>query len=241
MRRHQLVSRAFRPAAPVDDEALFAGRSTQMVRVDDAIQQPGQHAAIYGGRGVGKTSLAKVMVKSLNAGPIPVVALHYTSQRHGYLRVDLARRVRGLLDHSSHAGHSASHRTRSSQDVPSTHILDLSQVTTDSVRRALFALSASVPLAIFIDEFDLPSGRREGRFCRHDQGVVRPARPRDIGSRRGLPTTSTALSRHTNPVRRSLADMPNMSGKEPAEIIYKRVLTQRNRWSSLPSSPTSSR
>src|ERR1035437_4140133 len=35
IQRQQLVSRAFRPAAPVDDEALFAGRTTQMVRLLD--------------------------------------------------------------------------------------------------------------------------------------------------------------------------------------------------------------
>src|SRR5690348_4433347 len=78
LRRHSLISKAFRPAAPVDDEALFAGRANQMVRVIDAVQQPGQHAAIYGGRGVGKTSLAKVMVKILGNGPTPIAAYHYT-------------------------------------------------------------------------------------------------------------------------------------------------------------------
>ena len=55
------VSGAFRPATPIDSETLFAGRRRQMERILDVVLQPGQHAVVYGIRGVGKTSLARVM------------------------------------------------------------------------------------------------------------------------------------------------------------------------------------
>jgi histone H3/H4 len=56
-----LVGEAFRPAAPVDDLELFAGREKQRGEVISAVSQVGYHIGLYGERGVGKTSLARVM------------------------------------------------------------------------------------------------------------------------------------------------------------------------------------
>src|SRR4051812_47016590 len=50
----------FTPSAPVDDQALFAGRNHELFSVVEATQSAGQHAVIYGERGVGKTSLARI-------------------------------------------------------------------------------------------------------------------------------------------------------------------------------------
>ncbi|MBN8868748.1 MAG: orc1/cdc6 family replication initiation protein [Solirubrobacterales bacterium] len=55
------VGRAFRPASPIDDEELFAGRVAQRGDVVAAISETGLHVALYGERGVGKTSLVKVI------------------------------------------------------------------------------------------------------------------------------------------------------------------------------------
>ncbi len=51
----------FSPAAPIREKDVFAGRTEQLHMVIDAIHQKGQHALIYGERGVGKTSLANVL------------------------------------------------------------------------------------------------------------------------------------------------------------------------------------
>lgn len=56
-----LVAQAFRPAAPVDVLELFAGREGQRQEVVAAVSQTGYHVALYGERGVGKTSLAKIL------------------------------------------------------------------------------------------------------------------------------------------------------------------------------------
>lgn len=62
------AGRVFSPSAPIDERALFAGRRLQIRQVIDAVNQKGQHAIIFGDRGVGKTSLANVLVSFLPAG-----------------------------------------------------------------------------------------------------------------------------------------------------------------------------
>lgn len=52
------ITELFSPTHPVREIELFAGRRTQILRLVDSVFQAGQHAIIYGERGVGKTSLA---------------------------------------------------------------------------------------------------------------------------------------------------------------------------------------
>src|SRR5690349_13972486 len=58
--RLELVASAFSPSSPITIKELFSGRVAQLNRVWDVLHQNGQHALIYGERGVGKTSLAQV-------------------------------------------------------------------------------------------------------------------------------------------------------------------------------------
>lgn len=55
------INTAFTPAAPINSRDLFAGRRREVEKVLGTIFQPGQHAVIYGERGVGKTSLANTL------------------------------------------------------------------------------------------------------------------------------------------------------------------------------------
>lgn len=55
------ASQVFNPNSPVSEKDLFAGRFDQVSRALDVIFQRGQHAIIFGERGVGKTSLANVL------------------------------------------------------------------------------------------------------------------------------------------------------------------------------------
>lgn len=61
-----IVGSVFQPSSPIDDRALFAGRADQIMAVANAIGQRGQHVVIYGERGVGKTSLANVILKIID-------------------------------------------------------------------------------------------------------------------------------------------------------------------------------
>jgi Cdc6-like AAA superfamily ATPase len=57
-RRLELLNTVFRPGAPVDSEDLFSGRIEQLAAVQETVGAVGQHAVIFGERGVGKTSVA---------------------------------------------------------------------------------------------------------------------------------------------------------------------------------------
>lgn len=60
------LSAAFTPAAPVDRQTLFRGRLSQVIDCTNALYQKGMHIAVYGERGVGKTSLANVLPEIVN-------------------------------------------------------------------------------------------------------------------------------------------------------------------------------
>jgi len=61
IRRQGAANFAFTPGAAIHDRSLFAGRMDQVMKVIDTITRPGQHAIMYGERGVGKTSLGNVL------------------------------------------------------------------------------------------------------------------------------------------------------------------------------------
>ena len=56
-----VLRQVFSPISPIQEEDFFFGRIPQLEKVADAINEKGQHAILYGERGVGKTSLANIM------------------------------------------------------------------------------------------------------------------------------------------------------------------------------------
>ena len=64
---------AFTPGAPIDKLSLFAGRQQQTDMVVDAILQKGRHAILYGERGVGKISMAKVLAELISGAGLKTV------------------------------------------------------------------------------------------------------------------------------------------------------------------------
>lgn len=51
----------FSPHAPIDEEQLFAGRIGILSDLAETVFQRGQHAIIFGERGVGKTSITNIL------------------------------------------------------------------------------------------------------------------------------------------------------------------------------------
>lgn len=68
-----ILNRVFSPTAPIKKQDFFSGRINQLEKVCDAVNENGQHAIVYGERGVGKTSLANIISESLtNLYPIKI-------------------------------------------------------------------------------------------------------------------------------------------------------------------------
>jgi Cdc6-like AAA superfamily ATPase len=63
----------FRPGTPIDRYELFEGRQEQVVEIYNAAVELGRHVILFGERGVGKTSLAKVLSEVLENSDIRVV------------------------------------------------------------------------------------------------------------------------------------------------------------------------
>lgn len=68
-----LLNQAFSPITPIQERDFFFGRLNQLEKIAEAINEKGQHAILYGERGVGKTSLANIMFASYtNLYPVKI-------------------------------------------------------------------------------------------------------------------------------------------------------------------------
>src|SRR2546430_6877001 len=155
------AGRVFSPSAPIDKRSLFAGRDTQIRTVIDAINQKGQHAIIYGERGVGKTSLANVLASFLGKQAAPILAPRVQCDaldtyprvwRKVFDKIELTRPVtKGRLTVKAEE-----------ETFRATELLgDVMEISPDDVRRALTILSKSAMPIVIIDEFDrLPDDKR---------------------------------------------------------------------------------
>lgn len=147
-------SAVFTPTAPIDEKSLFQGRTHQIRSVIRAISQKGQHAILFGERGVGKTSLANVIASFLQTPQQPSGIL---SPRVNCDSLDTFESLwRKVLDeiwmhrkiNAIGFGSSAQQQTYSSTELLG------DSATPDSVRRALTIISTNSLPILIIDEFD---------------------------------------------------------------------------------------
>ncbi|MEO5988252.1 MAG: ATP-binding protein [Candidatus Eisenbacteria bacterium] len=129
----QSLDEAYSPTAPVTRRDLFAGRHRQLQALIQVMAHPGQHAVLFGERGVGKTSLVSMLAK-------------FTAARFSVIRVSAAandefttlwRKVAACLTGSS--------PLPSGQGDP---------LTPQGAVGLLSSLGADEPLVVIIDEFD---------------------------------------------------------------------------------------
>ena len=66
----------FKPTMPINREDLFSGRRGITREVLDAVNQQGQHIILYGERGVGKTSLANMIMIRAKCPTAHIMAPH---------------------------------------------------------------------------------------------------------------------------------------------------------------------
>ena len=224
LERQRLVAQAFRPAAPIDRRSLFSGRAEQIGELFSIVAQPGQHAVIYGERGVGKTSLAAVAAEMLSsANMLCARATCDVSDDFGSvwrkaldeLRLRSPRQGVGFASTASERVESAS------------RLLGGGEVTPHLVRGALERVAADRDLVVFIDEFD--------RLENADNRILFADTIKTLSDRVGNVTvvligvadSVSELIREHRSVERALAQikMPRMTRAELAEIATRGIET----------------
>jgi Cdc6-like AAA superfamily ATPase len=146
------VSQVFTPSTPVREADLFAGRIDQIRKVVDAINQDGQHAVVFGERGVGKTSLSNIIANRLRAAGSDVLAPKITCEGADSY-ASLWRKVLSEIDlikKKAVVGFQMSvfEETKTAAEVVGDN------PTPDDIRRLLTLLGGDRILYIVIDEFD---------------------------------------------------------------------------------------
>jgi Cdc6-like AAA superfamily ATPase len=212
------VAEAFRPAAPIDRRSLFSGRTEQIQDVFSVAAQPGQHAVIYGERGVGKTSLATVAAELLRSASILTARATCdvsddfgTVWRKALAEIEFrsARQAVGFSERTTE-------RKESAADA-----FGREKVTPDAVRTVLQKVSAQREVAIFLDEFD--------RLHESDERVLFADTIKALSDRGvratifliGVADSVGDLIRDHRSIERALVQihMPRMSRDELADIV----------------------
>jgi len=146
------VREAFSPAAPITRRDCLAGRTEQLVQILDVVAQRGQHAVVYGERGVGKTSLAAVATNGLLDRRTIALRVNCDGSdnfesiwRKVLGEAQLARPLPAVVGIRESLGEAT---------ASAGSLLAATRVTVDVVRQALHLLSRPAPMVIVLDEFD---------------------------------------------------------------------------------------
>lgn len=96
-----LLEQVFSPTAPISQKDFFYGRIAQLTKIAEAINQKGQHAILYGERGVGKTSLANIMAASYtNLHPVKITCSRHDDfkslWKQSFDKIQFSKTTKGL-------------------------------------------------------------------------------------------------------------------------------------------------
>ncbi len=152
------TSRVFTPSAPIDEQALFAGRTKELRQVIDAINQRGQHAIIYGERGAGKTSLANVLSPWLQSLGQRVLAPRINCDGSDTFAT-VWRKMLAELQSTRELRRSGFTSETEQERFNAADAIASDPVTPDQIRRVLKPLGDQGILVVVFDEFDRLSDR----------------------------------------------------------------------------------
>ena len=136
--------RVFNPGSPLNERDLFAGRSDQIDKLVHAVSQKGYHAILFGERGVGKTSLSKVLVNYLKHVRVNILMPSATCDASDDFSSLWAKVFRDVVIPQAKPGLGF---TAAKIELPE-------KITPDDVRRALIAVGDQHMMVIIFDEFD---------------------------------------------------------------------------------------
>jgi len=198
----------FSPGAPIDENELFAGRSDQINRLIEAVLQRGQHAIVFGERGVGKTSLARTFsvrlirpTKSLSSVVVNCDPSDTYTSIWRKVFLDVSDGGRGVVDGFQ------------------------TEIAPDDVRRVLAGFDLTTTPVIVLDEFDkLEDQRAKGLIANTIKTLSDYSVPATLILVGVANSVGDLISEHQS-IARALVQvrMPRMNPAELQEIIDKRL------------------
>jgi Cdc6-like AAA superfamily ATPase len=151
LERRAAIRASFSPAAPISRRELFAGRTAQLKDLIDVAYEAGQHAVIYGERGVGKTSLARTLTEIFSGSQIGVLTTCDGTDNFGRIWHKVMEEIQFV---QSTPGVGFGPETREVIRSAAEGLPPADEVTPTDVRRVLTALGSNTTTVVFIDEFD---------------------------------------------------------------------------------------
>jgi len=145
----------FKPSTPVNSFELFSGRQTQSRQLVAAINQNGQHAILYGERGVGKTSLANILFFLLKKPGWAEITPHVSCVRNDTYQTIWGRVFTGILDKAKQTRLPIP--TSVKKILKPVRDLYVDYITIDVVVKVLSEIGEKSLLVVIIDEFDTVS------------------------------------------------------------------------------------
>lgn len=222
MRLRSEAGKVFSPASPIDARDLFAGRAAQLQTLLDVVSQRGQHAVVFGERGVGKTSLVNVLPEFIpDAGPILTASCNCDStDTYATVWRKLFRRIPVVLEE-----HTMGLRPAVTTSVVSVAEDLPAELTPDVVVQALVESGQQGELVVLIDEFDrLPAGIDTRLFADTIKVLSDYAAPVTVILVGVADSVDQLIAGHQS-VERALVQvpMPRMSDEEIREIVLTRL------------------
>lgn len=214
----------FSPSAPIDSLELLAGRFNQFKEIVTACARRGQHAVLYGERGVGKTSLVNVLQPLIErfsgAEGIPVVLVSCDAND------TFASVWRKIFSNIAVSRDKQPMGFASEPETVTSALSDYLEngISPETVRRFLSPIVESRAMIIVVDEFDRMRRDQTGFFS----DTIKLLSDRSVNATIipvGVADSVDRLIDHHRSVERSLAQirMPRMSMEEIDDIIVKRL------------------
>jgi len=215
-----ILGQVFSPTSPIKEKDFFFGRINQLQKVAEAINKEGQHAILYGERGVGKTSLANIMSKSYTA----LYPIKITCDRTDTFKSLWQRAFEGIQFSKTSTGIGFNASTSTKLLNMGSQLASLSNVRPSNIVNLLNSFGNFTMLFIF-DEFDnIISEKTKAAFA----DLIKSLSDNNTNSTIvlvGIADSIESLIGNHQSLERCLKQikMPRMKNEESEEIINKGI------------------
>ncbi|MBN1251699.1 MAG: orc1/cdc6 family replication initiation protein [Bacteroidales bacterium] len=142
-----LINEIFTPSAPIENINLFSGRDIQLKSIKETILEKGQHAVMYGNRGVGKTSLSNMVSFMFE----DIITIKVTCNRNDDFKTIWERALKKVK--FGYPIKQVGYKAEEKMEVFPIQVPDLEQISPTEIENTLFNINEN--MVFIFDEFDI--------------------------------------------------------------------------------------